>query len=227
MAKLKIGVLGGIGPQATGLFYLKLIDKLQKEGLISCNEDFPQLLINSIPAQELIFEKIREDDLKEYIQGLEELDSLQPDFIMMVCNTIHLFHTTLQKRIPTPLLNLKEEVHKELQRRAVKKITILATPSTINLKLYEFDEFLYLNPNREELEMLTQSIFLFNKGINKEQQKRKMRRIAQKYLKLGSELILLGCTEFAVMLEGATFPTLNTLDILVNVVVEKCRSNKT
>ena len=44
MSKIKIGVLGGIGPEATGMFYLKLIKKMQADGLISCNGDFPQIL---------------------------------------------------------------------------------------------------------------------------------------------------------------------------------------
>ena len=54
----KIGILGGIGPEATGEFYNKLIKRLQEKDLIKSNKDFPQIFINSIPAPELIYDYI-------------------------------------------------------------------------------------------------------------------------------------------------------------------------
>ena len=116
MTFLKIGVLGGIGPEATGKFYLKLIKKLQSEGLIRKNEDFPNIFINSIPAPELIFNKLDSADIELYLQGLQELDLVQPDFIVMVCNTIHLFHQELQSKIKSPLIDLRKEVEQEIKR---------------------------------------------------------------------------------------------------------------
>ena len=44
----KIGLLGGIGPQATGYFYSSLITKLKNSGKINNNADFPNIdYINS------------------------------------------------------------------------------------------------------------------------------------------------------------------------------------
>ena len=78
---IKIGVLGGIGPEATATFYFELIQRLQAEGLVKDNTDFPQILINSIPAPELVFNKTTEKDLRPYEEGLKELDSFGVDFI--------------------------------------------------------------------------------------------------------------------------------------------------
>ena len=64
-----IGFLGGIGPEATGEFYLSLIKKFQEENLIRSNEDYPQIIINSIPAPELIYENGPEKSLESYIKG--------------------------------------------------------------------------------------------------------------------------------------------------------------
>lgn len=72
----RIGVLGGIGPEATAEFYLKLIRTLQMQGVIKRNEDFPQILINSIPAPALIYDAISDEELRSYIDGLKELDCL-------------------------------------------------------------------------------------------------------------------------------------------------------
>jgi len=116
----KIGVLGGIGPEATGEFYNKLIQKLQEKGLIKTNRDFPQIVINSIPAPELIHDKITKEELCHYIQGLKELDELGVDFIVMVCNTIHLYYEQLQQEINTPILDLRKELEDSLKRKKVK-----------------------------------------------------------------------------------------------------------
>ena len=45
--------------------------------------------------------------------------------------------------------------------------------------------------------------------------------ISQKLLSCGSEVVLLACTEFAVMFQGLAIAQENTIDILVEAVVEK------
>jgi len=223
MKIMKIGILGGIGPQATGIFYLKLIDKLQAEGLIKNNQDFPQIVINSIPAPELIFDKIDNKDLDIYKKGLKELDEFNPDFIVMVCNTIHLYYDELQSEIKNELIDLRQEVYKKIKSLNVKSVTVFGTPSTINLGLYNFEGINYLDVSKDETQELSNAIFLFNKGFEKENQRRKVEVIAKKYLSKDSEIILLGCTEFAVMLDSSEIHKLDTIDVLVECVVERCR----
>jgi len=217
----KIGVLGGIGPEATGEFYLKLIHKLQSVNLIKNNMDFPQIAINSINAPELIFNNISDDKLIPYINGLKELEKFGVDFIIMVCNTIHLYYECLQSKISCDIIDIRSELKNKLIKNNKKKITIIGTPSTINKGLYYFDEFEYLNPNREEIKALSNAIFEFNKGVNKGKQIRICENICKKYLKLGSDVIVLACTEFGVMLGGCNFPLINTIDVMVDSVIER------
>jgi len=217
----KIGVLGGIGPEATGEFYHKLIRGLQEKGLIKTNRDFPQIIINSIPAPELIYDKISNAELQPYIDGLEELDEFGVDFIVMVCNTIHLYYSRLQKEINTPLLDLVGELKELLKRKEVKSTLIIGTPNTIKQGLYRFKNIKSLEPDEKEMKQLTRAIFNFNKGIEKQKQVRRMRTICEKYLNAGAETIILGCTEFAVMLGEENLPTINTIDVLVEATIRK------
>jgi len=221
MKPIKIGILGGIGPEATGLFYLKLIKRLQDFGLIGNNQDFPQIIINSIPAPELIFDKVENTELEMYERGLQELDNMNPDFMAMVCNTIHLYHQYLQSKIATELIDLRQEVNTEIKNLNINKVTILATVSTISGGLYKFEGINYLNPDNNEIKEMSDAIFNFNKGIDKKIQKEKVEIIAQKYLSQGSQVVLLGCTEFAVMLEDTPIPKLNTIDVLVDYVIRR------
>lgn len=222
----KIGVLGGIGPEATGEFYNKLIRRLQEKGLIKSNRDFPQIIINSIPAPELIYDEISDEELQPYINGLKELDQFGVDFIVMVCNTIHLYYDRLQKEINTPILNLRDELKKRLEKERVDSTFIIGTPNTIKRGLYQFQEIKSFEPEEEEMKQLTNSIFNFNKGIEKQKQIQIVRQICEKYLNAGAKTVILGCTEFAVMLGEENLPKINTIDVMVEATVQKLLTHK-
>ncbi len=218
---VRIGVLGGIGPEATAEFYSKLIKSLQENKLIKNNKDYPQIIINSIPAPELIYDKISDNDLEPYIKGLKELESFKVDFIVMVCNTIHLYYNRLQKEINTPILDLRKEVRELLKIKRMKSVLVIGTPHTIKQGLYRFKGIKTFEPSNKELRRLSKAIFNFNKGFNKEIQIKKVKKICKKYLNKGAEYVILGCTEFAVMLSKENIPKINTIDILAESVIKR------
>ncbi len=207
---MKIGILGGIGPEATAEFYSKLIIELQNRGLIKNNESYPQILINSIPAPELIGDNCSENNLDIYLAGLEQLDAFKPDFIVMICNTIHLFYDLFKMRIKTPIIDLREEIKNLIFN---KNVIIFGTPLTIN-KLYPLKDKL----KKIEIAQLSDAIFNFNKGFNKELQIKIVKELAEKYK---DYTIVLGCTEIALMLKESCFNVINTIDVLVDATIRK------
>lgn len=216
-----IGVLGGIGPASTGEFYLNLISKLQEGGLVKSNVDFPQIIINSIPAPELIYEKISDKDLDLYIKGLKELDEFGVDFIVMVCNTIHLFYEKLQNEIRVPIIDLRKELNNLLIKKKVKSIVVLSTFMTKKQGLYQFAGFEYFNLDKRDEELITKAIFNFNKGLKKTRQICTVKEIAEKYLDKGAEIVVLGCTELALMLKDIDIPKINTIEVLSGATIKK------
>jgi len=143
----------------------------------------------------------------------------------MVCNTIHLYYQLLQNQIETPILNLRKELKQRLINKNIKSALILGTSNTIKQGLYKFKNIKSYEPNKKEIKQLTTSIFNFNKGINKKTQTKIVKNICQKYLNKGAETIILGCTEFAVMLNKEKIPKINTIDILVEATVNKLKSS--
>ena len=217
--KVRIGVLGGIGPEATANFYSKLIRKLQSEGFVKSNSDFPQIIINSIPAPELVG-KISEENLDIYVKGLKELDDIGIDFIVMVCNTIHIYYERLQKEVAAPIINLPKEVEFFLRKNKVSSIFVIGTQETINGELYKFKGINYSAPNANDISILSKIIFDFNMGVDKNLQITKVKNICLKYLANKDCAVILGCTEFCTMLEDETFNKINTIDVLVNSVIK-------
>ena len=193
---------------------------MQKKRLIKDNRDFPQIVINSIPAPELIYDKISDEELKPYIKGLKELDRFGVDFIVMVCNTIHLFYDRLQKEVKTPILDLRQALEKMLIKKGIKSALVIGTPNTIKQGLYRFENIKSFEPNEKEMKQLTGAIFNFNKGINRQAQAQIVKNICHRYLCKGAETVILGCTEFAVMLDKDQLPKINTIDALVEATIK-------
>jgi len=217
----KLGILGGIGPEATGILYKRLIQTLQNRSNIQDNTDFPQIFINSIPAPELVQGQIPEEHLQHYIDGLKELDTLNPNSIAMACNTIHLYHNTLQKKIDTPILNLRKEVKKHLEEKDIQKILVIGTPATVKKNLYNFKNLETLKPNKEELKILSSSISNYNKGKNKQKQIQRVKEITEKYLDRGAEATVLACTELSLMLKDKQEKTIDTMDTMINTILKE------
>jgi aspartate racemase len=132
----------------------------------------------------------------------------------------------LQREIKAPILDLREELKKKLVGDNVKTVTVLGAPSTVREGLYEFEGLKYLNPSAGGMEQLADAILSFNRGFEEDEQRDTVRRICRKYLQKGSEVVVLGCTEFAVMLEGEDLPTINTVNVLVESTVDRVRREK-
>jgi aspartate racemase len=155
MNNQKIGILGGIGPQATGYFYSNLITKLKDSGKIRSNADFPNIIINSINAPELTGADISIQQLQPYIDGIKELAVHKPDYILMVCNTIHVYRDLMiQESGYANILSIREIVGKYLEKYSEQKFCVLGSISTIKSGLFSFENIDFIKPDTEQLEKL-------------------------------------------------------------------------
>lgn len=220
---IAIGILGGIGPEATGNFYLKLISEIQKQKLVKSNTDYPRIIVNSIPAPELT-SKIIQNQLADYIKGIRSLEKYGADFIVMACNTIHLYHDLLQKEIGIPILNLRDAVGIFLKNNKFKSVSVFGTHATVKSSLYKFNGINYVNPGKEDLEKLSLAIENFNKGYERKEQIYKVSTLAKKYIDNGTEIIVLGCTEISLLLADSKVPKIDTTDILVQATVKQMKT---
>jgi aspartate racemase len=220
----KIALLGGIGPEATSVFYSKLIKRIQESNNIKSNSDFPNILINSIPANELIYEKTSRTDLSQYIQGIKDLKKFKPDFIAMVCNTIHLFLDEIKiKSNFDAIISLPDEVKLVLTKKhRNKKICVLGTELTVTRGLYNFDQIKYINLTSKELKIISDIIFAFNIGKDINLQRQRLAKIISNKKMEGAELFLAACTEISELIwEIKDIQYEDTFYILLNAVLKK------
>ncbi len=207
-----IGILGGIGPESSARFYEELIKKVQENGVKS-NLDFPHIILESIPAPELFIDGA---DLSIYKEALINLEKAGADFIVVVCNTFYTLIDTFRKVANVSIINLAEEVVKELEGRRVKSILILGSRRTADM----FGKLLKIKINKmsgEDFETVENIMMEYNRGVRKEEQRKRLLKIIEKY---PGQKFLIACTEISMILGGGK-KYLDTFDILLNATISR------
>ncbi|MDP6293389.1 MAG: hypothetical protein QGG83_01360, partial [Candidatus Woesearchaeota archaeon] len=74
--------------------------------------------------------------------------------------------------------------------------------------------------------ILGEAVFNFNKGVDKRAQANNALRIIDKYFRDGAKLAILACTEFAVMCADQEIPSIDTIEVLVDVVIREFKMLK-
>ncbi|MDD2190245.1 MAG: amino acid racemase [Eubacteriales bacterium] len=135
-----LGVLGGMGPLATQLFYRIIIEKTDA----NCDQEHINMMILShatMPDRtKEIMEGRRENLLKLLIKDARTLEHGGAEVIAIPCNTSHVLMDRLQENVSIRIINMVEETVKYIAETFPDKdlrIGILGTDGTINTGLYQ------------------------------------------------------------------------------------------
>jgi len=172
-----IGVLGGLGPESSAEFYKNLILELQKRNLVNKNEDYPHILINSIPAPELV----NHDDLSMYRAGVKVLETAGADFIVIICNTAYLFFEELQKEIEIPIVDLRHEIKKFFMDKPFKGLLALGSSKIVSSDLFRMKGLETLDMDEVDRKKLDTIILGYNSGLEVLKQKEDLLEIIERY----------------------------------------------
>ena len=216
-----IGILGGIGPESSGILYLELIKSIQKNFNLESTADYPQIIMNSIAMKDLIYMDIGEGDMKPILKGLKELDNYTPDCNAIICNSAYSFYDYLSKNTKTKLIDLQKIVYDYLITNNISKIGVLATKISIS-KVYNYKNMYILKPSIENQLIIDKLITNFNKGIKSEEDEFLLTQIINTLIEEGAEKIILGCTEIELIGRGIN-NTINPMELLINEIIEKIK----
>jgi len=137
--KRVIGILGGMGPRATAPFLELVIDQCTVQYGAKYDEDFPPIMVYSLPTPFYMSGPINHTLMKEtIIEGLQKLESTGVSFIVMPCSSAHMYFDELEKCIDIPLLNNAELTINSLPLTSKsQRITIFATKATLTSGIYQ------------------------------------------------------------------------------------------
>jgi aspartate racemase len=232
----KIGIIGGMGPEATILFYKEIINIFQNKYNAKFDSDFPEIYICNLPIPDIVNEPSTINITKKMIcDASVKLEKIGMDFIAIPCNTINIIYDTYKNSVSIPILNIIEETGKKIKSRGYKKIALLASKTTYNSRLYEK----YLNkyglevliPDISEKEIINKIIFKILNGEKLRKDKEKIIEITNKLIKNGADCVVLGCTDLPILvkekdLDITTFDTIKILaESTVKLTIENTEEN--
>jgi len=225
-----IGILGGMGPEATIDLFYKIIKFTPAEK----DQDHLRIIIDNnpkIPDRTAAILEKGEDPLPALRESARNLEKAGADFIIIPCNTAHYFLSSIQKSVNIPILNMIEETAKETQKRIpqIKKVGLLASKGIYKTEIYHQHFKKYnieaISPEEKDKEKILKVICTVKAGNLSEKIKKNILKIAQKLIDKGAEAIIAGCTEIPLILkEGdVSVPIIDPTQVLAKIAVQKAK----
>jgi aspartate racemase len=205
------GVMGGMGPDATVDFMAKVI-ALTDSGR---DQDHVHMIVDqdpTIPNRQAAIASGNDDVSPRLEQMAKRLESAGADFLVLVCNTAHVFLDGVRRSTQIPFISIIDESVAEIDRLCVDaaSVGIMATDGCINTNIYQ-DAVIAsgrsaLVPDEAGLRQLMRLINAIKAGNQGNEIADGMEAVAQALVDRGADVIIAGCTEIPIVFEGAGFP---------------------
>ena len=221
-----IGILGGMGPEATAELFYRII----KETPAKKDQEHIRIIVDNnpkIPDRTAAILGTGEDPLPEMIRTAKNLERAGADFIVMPCITAHHYIKELQRSISIPVLNMVELTAKTLAENfpEVRKAGLLGTTGTV--KSGVFDKALdkvgvkVIYPSNEGQKRVMDAIYGCIKAGKILEGRKIVVEEANHLIHAGADAIICGCTEISLVLKNSDVakPVIDPLQILARSAV--------
>jgi len=221
-----IGILGGMGPEATILLQSRLLNAVDAQDdvdhlplLVSMNPQVPSRL-------DWILENKGINPGPVLAQMALSLQQGGADALAMPCNTAHHFAPEIEQATEIPFFNMPQLAAKtvaEVVGEEEGSIGVLASPSNQVTGL--FDQTLGLHGYRAVFPVnqaiMLEAIRAIKANGLKDSTIRTLQHESDKLVSKGVKCILIACSEFSLLTESihAKVPLIDTLDVLVDHLV--------
>lgn len=230
MEQYRLGVLGGMGPQATNTFYQYIIDRTDAR----TDQDHVNTLILSdcqMPDRTgaiLGSEADREAVYQRLLADARLLEGAGCTVIAVPCNTSHFFLDRVQQQIHIPILHMIREAAQVLTAQGRRRPGILATDGTIQTELYQKEfaaagiQAVVPTPQAQKLVM---SLIYDDVKAGRDGDPEKFAAIHRELLAQGCDCGVLACTELSVFASQHHLSSfyLDAMAVLAERSVQACR----
>lgn len=223
-----VGIIGGLGPETTAEFYLQVVFASYEKN----RQSRPAMLVWNVPLPYKIEEEFitkaqgEEKYLPYLIDAAERLEKGGADFIVIPCNSVHIFIEQVRKAVKIPVLSIVEETLSFLKEKRIKNVGILATSTTVRKKLYE-DTLLknniqVINPDDDDQSRMGSIINHLVHSQQTDQDKKELITIIEKLEEKDVKTIILACTDLQLLVpKHKDIQIYDTMHILVESTVRE------
>jgi aspartate racemase len=226
-----IGILGGLGPEATILVFQKILQHTPA----SKDQEHLRILIDNnpkIPERLPAITGSGPDPVPMMVSSGQALSRAGAEFIIIPCVTAHYFLPELRQKITLPILSMLDEAASVIRNSqpAIRKIGLLAAEGTMKVGLFQMrlsrDGVQTIIPeedDRAEVQKLIFKIKDTRTKHNRQEISRKFGEIGERMITRGAEAILIGCTEISIVMNPDEFSVggFDALTILATAAIRE------
>jgi aspartate racemase len=223
-----VGIIGGLGPETTSEFYLDIIFSCYKK----TREARPGIIIASVPLpytieEDLITKNIGfERYLPFLINEAKKLERAGADFIVMPCNSLHVFIKEIRDAVGVPVLSIVEETIKFLKKNSLNRVGIISTSATIQNKLYEtaFEQNGITCVTPDAFQQAKMGKFILNLviGQQKNRDREDLIQIINDFEKKDVDCVMLACTDLQLLIpQHPRLKIFDTMKIFAEATVKE------
>ena len=223
-----IGLLGGMSWESSLEYYQLLNEGVRAElgGLHSA-----KILMYSVDFEELVALKHKGAWLEIgnlLASAAAQLEEAGAECIILATNTMHKVAEAIALSVTIPFLHIADATANEIKQHSIQQVGLLGTRFTMEESFYK-DRLIYQHglavqvPNKEERNAIHDIIY--NElclGQIHSSSREQMRAAISNLVGLGTEAIILGCTEIALLVkpEDSTVPLFDTTAIHARAAVQ-------
>jgi len=229
-APIIIGVLGGMGPEATVDFMAKVIALTPADK----DQDHIRMLVDhnpAVPNRQTAILDGGEDPGPVLAEMAKRLEAAGADILVIPCNTAYVFAASVKAAVDVPLISIIDvTIDAILQRDAsIRKVGVLATDGCLQGGVYQDAlqkrSLTPILPDDIELAKLMDLINGIKAGDKSEAVSVAMRELAAALISRGAEAIVAGCTEIPLVLDASMLEVIliSSTDALAAETVRRAR----
>jgi aspartate racemase len=234
MPRRTIGILGGMGPEATVDFYREIIRLTPAE---KDQEHIPVVIHSNtqVPERTQAILHGGEDPTPYLLESALLLERAGAGMVAVPCNTAHYFLPRVRPRVRIPILDMIEETFASTRARieGLRAVGLLATWGTVESGVYR-DAFAkhgveVLVPDADDQKSIQQSIFQIKAGSYDCGRQDVFERIGAELAARGAQAVILGCTEIPLAFKEARaeYTVVNATAVLAQAAVDWALGKRT
>lgn len=223
----KIGLIGGITPESTILYY-RILNQLNSKTLGKPHS--AEVIINSFDFGQISqFQKENRWDLLDEVMAKsgKDLEKAGASCILICANTMHLCIDAVREVVTIPVIHIAEATSKRILKKKLKKVALLGTKYTMEKDFFKDILTSFgveaIVPDAEERDIIHAIIYdELSVGEINQTSKEKYLKIIDRLIKSGAEGVILGCTEIPLLIqqEDVKVPVFDTTTIHATAAFE-------
>lgn len=226
MKRKTVGVLGGMGPDAT-VDFMSAVIALTPAGN---DQDHIHMIVDNnpgVPDRQDAMKGDRSVVSKVLGDMALRLEAAGADFLVMPCNTAHAFLPEVLPKLHVPFIHIVNETVAEIANTQpkAKLVGVMATDACIEADVYQSAILASgrrsVLPTAKRQQELMELILRIKRGDKGKAVKKSMRAIAIDLAERGAEVIVAGCTEIPLVLgkDDLDLPFISSTEVLARRTV--------